>query len=147
MSTRTKHAAVVFLVVLAAAQFVRPDRRNPPTDARRTIQAYAGAGVSAVLDRACRDCHSNATEWPWFADVAPLSWLMAHEVSAGRNAINFSDWAAYSPEQQRLLLSVSCDDAAKGRMPGPYVWLRPETRLSAADVETICAAAKPVPLP
>jgi hypothetical protein len=60
----------------------------------------------------------------------------------GRKAVNFSEWAAYSPEQQRLLLAASCDDATSGRMPGPYTLLHPETRLSAQDVQTICATAR-----
>jgi len=71
-----------------------------------------------------------------------MSWLMARGVAEGRKAVNFSEWGAYSPEQQRTLLSVSCQDASTGKMPGPYTWLRPETRLSAQDVETICAAAR-----
>jgi hypothetical protein len=59
-----------------------------------------------------------------------------------RKAVNFSEWAAYSPDQQRTLLAVSCDDATSGKMPGPYRLVRPETRLSVQDVETICAAAR-----
>jgi heme-binding protein len=142
MSRRLKQGAVVFLVAIAAAQVVRPDRTNPPTDTSRTITAHASSEVAAVLDRACGDCHSNATEWRWYAQVAPLSWLMASGVAKGRSAVNFSDWAGYSPDQQKLLLTVSCDDVRSGKMPGAYALLRPETRLSARDVETICAAAR-----
>ena len=144
MSKRMTQAAVVFIVVFGAAQFVRPGRVNPPTDANRTIQAHAGtgSGLPAVLDRACRDCHSNDTRWPWYTQLAPVSWLMAYGVAEGRKAVNFSEWAAYSPEQRRILLALSCQDASDGKMPGPYARLRPETRLSAGDVETICTAAR-----
>ncbi|HEY7284889.1 MAG TPA: heme-binding domain-containing protein [Vicinamibacterales bacterium] len=144
MRKRLTQAAVVFVVVLAAAQFIRPDRSNPPTDASRTIRAHVGTAseLAAVLDRACRDCHSNETEWPWYSSVAPVSWLLTYGVAKGRNAVNFSDWAAYTPEQQRILLAVSCDDATKGKMPGAYTLLRPETRLSARDIQTICAATR-----
>jgi len=144
MAKRLKQAAVVFVVVLAAAQFIRPDQTNPATDVSRTIRAHAGTGseLAAVLDRACSDCHSNATVWPWYTQVAPVSWLMAYGVAKGRKAVNFSEWAAYSPEQQRLLLATSCDDVTHDKMPGPYTLVRPETRLSAQDVETICAAAR-----
>jgi Haem-binding domain len=142
--TRRLKQAVVFLVVFAAAQLVRPERANPATDVSRTIQAHMGTanGLVAVLDRACRDCHSNATVWPWYTQIAPASWLMAYGVTKGRKAVNFSDWAAYSAEQQRLLLAVSCDDVRSGKMPGPYTLLHPETRLSARDIETICAATR-----
>ena len=144
MSRRMKQAGVVFVVVFAAAQLVRPDRRNPATDATRTIQAQVGTstGLVAVLDRSCRDCHTNATVWPRYTQAAPLSWLMAYGVTKGRQAVNFSEWAGYSPEQQRMLLAESCDDATSGRMPGAYALLRPETRLSSQDVETICTAAR-----
>ena len=143
MRRRLKQAAVAFVVIFAAAQLVRPERANPPTDARRTIQAHAGtSGLAAVLHRSCRDCHSNQTAWPWYTQVAPVSWLMAYGVTKGRAAVNFSEWAAYSPEQQRTLLAVSCDDVKNGKMPGPYTLVHPETRLSAQDVETICAAAR-----
>jgi hypothetical protein len=78
VSRRLKQIAVVFIVVFAAAQLVRPEHTNPPTDATRTIEAHMGtaSGLGAVLDRSCRDCHSNHTVWPWYAQIAPLSWLM-----------------------------------------------------------------------
>jgi len=141
---RLRRGAVVLVAVFAAAQLVRPARANPPTDATRTIDAQmpAGSGLAAVLDRSCRDCHSHRTVWPWYAQVAPLSLLMAKAVSKGRDAVNFAEWAGYQPAQQRLLLAMSCDDAMTGKMPGVYTRLRPETRLSPQDVETICAAAR-----
>jgi hypothetical protein len=85
VSRRLKQAAVVFIIVFAAAQLVRPERANPATDAHRTIQAHLGtaSGLVAVLDRACSDCHSNATVWPWYTQVAPVSWLMVQAVMEG----------------------------------------------------------------
>ena len=144
MSRRLKQAAVVLVVVFAAAQLVRPEPTNPATDASRTIRAHVGtaSGLVAVLDRACGDCHSNDTVWPWYTQIAPASWLMAYGVKEGRKAVNFSEWAAYPPEQQRKLLVAACQDASEGKMPGPYTLLHPEVRLSAQDVETICAAAR-----
>ena len=98
MRRRVKQAAVVFVIVFAAAQFIRPDRANPPIDASHTIQAQVGttSELAAVLDRSCRDCHSNNTVWPWYTQIAPLSWLMARGVAEGRRAVNFSEWASYA---------------------------------------------------
>jgi hypothetical protein len=145
MSRRMKQAAIVFVAVFAAAQFVRPERGNPPTDINRTIQAQIGtaSGLAAVLDRACSDCHSNRTVWPWYTQIAPVSWAMAYGVKEGRKAVNFSEWVTYQPEVQRMLLVASCQDAKNGKMPGSYTLLHPEMRLSSQDVETICAAARP----
>jgi len=144
MNKRLGQVAVVLFVVFAAAQLVRPDRGNPPIDPGRTIQAQAGmaSGVADVVNRSCRDCHTNNTVWPSSASVAPLSWLMRYAVTKGRAAVNFSEWASYSPDQQRLLLTLSCDDVTSGKMPSLYTLVRPETRLSARDVEIICAAAR-----
>jgi hypothetical protein len=149
MSRRVKQAAVVFVVLLVAAQFIRPDRTNPATDESRTIGAQAGtrSELVAVLNRACNDCHSNVTVWPWYTEIAPLSWLMAYGVKEGRKAVNFSEWAAYPPERQRILLAESCQDVKTGKMPGAYALLHPEMRLSASDIETICAAALQVEAP
>jgi heme-binding protein len=145
VSRRLKLAIVIVVVVLAAAQFVRPERANPATDVSRTIQAHAGtaSGLVAVLDRACGDCHSNATVWPWYTEIALVSWVMALAVAEGRKMVNFSEWAAYQPEQQHKLLVESCRDASSGKMPGSaYTLLHPEARLSTQDIETICAAAR-----
>ena len=149
MSRRMKQVAVVFFVVFAAAQLIRPERANPPTDESRSIRAHLGATspVVAVLDRSCGDCHSNHTTWLWYTHVAPASWLMASAVSEGRKAVNFSEWAAYPVSAQRALLSASCQDATDGKMPGHYALLRPETRLSTQDVETICSAARQADAP
>ncbi len=141
---RLKQAAVVLIVLVAAAQFIRPDRTSLPTDPGRAIQAAVGptSALPAVLDRSCADCHSNSTVRSWYAEIAPLSWLMARSVAEGRKAVNFSEWTGYPLDVQRTLLSVSCDDATSGKMPGPYTLFRPEAKLSPQDVETICAAAR-----
>jgi hypothetical protein len=61
----------------------------------------------------------NETVWPWYTQVAPLSWLMAQAVSEGRNALNFSEWSGYQPAQERLLLAMSCEDATNVTVPFP----------------------------
>jgi len=144
MRRQLKRVGLALVVVFVGSQLIRPDRTNPPVDDSRTIDAHLGrtSAVSSVLNRSCRDCHSNATLWPWYTQVAPLSWLMARGVAEGRKAVNFSEWTGYPPEVQRTLLSASCQDVSNGKMPGPYMLLRPETRLSPQDIETICAAAR-----
>jgi len=144
MTKRLKQVAIGFIVVVSAAQLIRPDRASPPTDPSHSIQAQVGtsSALAAVLDRSCRDCHSNDTEWRWYTQVAPLSWLMASGVKAGRDAVNFSEWTGYPLDRQRALLAASCQAVKAGKMPGAYAWLRPETRLSPDDIETICAATR-----
>src|SRR5262245_12338975 len=109
MSRRLMQIVIVIIAVFAAAQLIRPERTNPQVDPSRAIRAQmkTAGGLADVLDRACSDCHSNDTVWPWYTHIAPASWLMAYGVTSGRKAVNFSDWASYRPELQRTLLSAS----------------------------------------
>jgi hypothetical protein len=145
-----KRAAVAFIIVFAVAQLVRSEHSNPPTDSTRTLRAHVGSASAlvTVVDRACRDCHSNETVWPttWYTQIAPLSWVIANGVAEGRRVLNFSEWTTYSPAQQRILLASSCQTAKDGTMPGSaWTLLHPEARLSAQDIETLCAAARQAP--
>jgi len=114
MSRRLTFAAVLVVIAFAAAQLIRPSRANPPTDPARTIRAHMGtaSGLVPILDRSCNECHSNATEWPWYAQIAPVSWVLARGIAEGRNIVNFSEWGGYSVDQQRDLLAASCESAA-----------------------------------
>jgi heme-binding protein len=136
-----KAALIVVVMLLVAIQVVRPTRTNPPTDARRTIQAQLGPGiVSAAIDRSCRDCHSNETTWPWYSHVAPVSWLIARDVNEGREALNFSDWGSYPPDRQAKLLAQACDEVTEGDMPGlPYTLIHRGAGLTPAEIAAICA--------
>ena len=143
MSRRLKRAAIVVVVLFAAAQLIRPERANPTIDPNHSIQAnLATSGLAPTLNRSCGDCHSYATDWRWYTQIAPLSWAMAYGVKQGRRAVNFSEWSAYSPQQRQLLLAASCYDAQTGKMPGLYTLVRSETRLSTQEVEGICQASR-----
>jgi Haem-binding domain len=144
VSTRLKQVAVAFIAVFAVAQLVRPGHATPATDPTKSIQAQMApaSGLVAVLDRSCSDCHSNNAVWPWYTQVAPVSWVWASGLTKARNSLNLSEWAAYSPDQQQQLLVASCRDASTGKMPGAYTIVRPDARLSAQDIETICAASR-----
>jgi hypothetical protein len=128
-------------VAAVAMQFVRPDRTNPPVDPRRTLEATIAItpAAAAVLDRACRDCHSNETRWPWYAHVAPVSWFVIDHVNHGRSHFNYSDWARYPRDDARRLLENSCAQARRETMPLPsYTFVHRAARLSDADVAALC---------
>ena len=129
-------------IVLAGAQLVRPERTNPSTDLSRTLSARhaVSESVAEILDRACRDCHSNDTEWPWYSHVAPISWFVIDHVNHGRSHFNYSDWARYSPEEARNLLKDTCQLARESEMPlASYALMHRSAKLSPGDVETLCS--------
>lgn len=134
-----------FVVAFFVAQLIRPSRVNSPSDPSHAIGAQLAnrPELAGILDRSCGDCHSNKTQWPAYASIAPLSWLMSSAVSHGRDAVNFSEWSTYPRDQQRRMLKTSCAVTSAGKMPSrAWEWLHPEAKLSAADIAAICAAAE-----
>lgn len=133
--------AVLFLVI----QVVRPERTNPPVDRERTMQARLRMTpeVDAIFKRACMDCHSNETNWRWYTNVAPFSWLITEDVEHGRKHFNASDWASYDDSKAGKLLEEICEEVEDGKMPiSNYVLIHPEAKLSAEDVRAICEWTK-----
>jgi hypothetical protein len=104
--------------LLAAIQLAPVDRSNPPVEA----EVPADPNVRAILRRACYDCHSNETVWPWYSRVAPFSWLVARDVREGRRELNFSTWNQYTTKQQIKKLKESWEEVAEGEMP-PWFYL------------------------
>ena len=139
--------SIAILAVLLAAQFVQPERTNPPVNPASTFEATARPSpeLAAIVKRACSDCHSHETKWPWYSKVAPISWLVADDVKEGREHLNLSEWAFYGPEMSRLKLKQACSEVRRGDMPlFQYRLVHSEARLSAADIDVICGAvAKP----
>ena len=137
-----KRAVFIIIGIGAVIQVVRPARTNPVSNRSEDIQAALPVHpeVAATLSRACNDCHSNNTVWPWYSNVAPVSWLVVSDVREGRNELNFSSWGAYDREKQQKLLGEICEQVREGEMPGfQYEMMHPKARLSDADRGTICA--------
>jgi hypothetical protein len=132
---------VLAVIGLVAIQFVRPDRSNPKEDPSHTLEAALSPppDVSAVLARACADCHSSRTRWPWYTNVAPISWWIADHIKDGRDEVSFSEWATYSPRKQAHKLKEMCEQVQQGGMPiGSYTLIHRNAKLSAADVKLLC---------
>ncbi|MCB9933207.1 MAG: heme-binding domain-containing protein [Planctomycetes bacterium] len=122
-------------VALAAAIQLVPygrDHSNPPVTAEPQWDSTA---TRDLAKRACFDCHSNETVWPWYSHVAPVSWLLQRDVDEGRSKLNFSEWD--KPQKE-------ADEAAKevreGEMP-PWFYLptHPEARLTDAEKQALIA--------
>jgi hypothetical protein len=127
---------VTLLIVFIAIQFVPVDRSNPPVEQ----EVPAPENVRAILRRACYDCHSNETEWPWYSRTAPASWLIARDVREGRQELNFSTWNRLSTRQQVEAMHESWEEVEEGEMP-PWFYLppHPQARLTEADRELLRA--------
>ncbi len=126
----------VLIAIFAVFQFIPSyEKSNPKVDKSKEIKA--SKEVMAILKRSCYDCHSNETNWPWYADVAPMKWVVRRDVSQGRKALNFSEWEDYKDEKKQEL-KKQIYRSINFAMPLPqYLWLHPEAKLSVEDKKII----------
>jgi hypothetical protein len=133
-----KWSAAALFVAFLAIQLVPVDRTNPPVE----TEVAASVEVRSILRRACYDCHSHETVWPWYSRIAPVSWLVARDVHEGRRHVNFSTWNRLSEREQREAREESWEEVEAGRMPlWIYRPLHPSARLSEADRSALRAWA------
>jgi len=116
------------VAVLVAAQLVPYGRNhtNPPVVAE---PAWDQPETRAMAVRACFDCHSNQTVWPWYTHVAPVSWLVQHDVDEGRQMLNFSEWQRHHEEA-----GEAADEVLEQEMP-PRIYLLPHPEARLLDSE------------
>lgn len=136
-----KWIVIGLIVVFLGMQFVRPARTNPPVDESQTIFARTQMTPqgAAIFERSCRDCHSNKTVWPWYTNVAPISWWLSNHVNEGRQALNLSEWGKLDHDRQDRKLRQICDEVSDGVMPlSSYLPMHPQARLSAEDKKALC---------
>ncbi len=126
--------AATVIAVATLIQLVPVKRDNPPVKA----EVPAPANVKTILQRACYDCHSNRTVWPWYAYVAPVSWLVADDVHKGRKEVNFTDWPTFDQEDEDHILTHIVKQLDRRAMPLPkYLLMHPKARLTDAERRTV----------
>jgi len=137
-------ALAALAALFLAAQLIQPERENPPPDPALAVRAHVEvpAEVESILRRACLDCHSYETRWPWYSRVAPASWLVAEHVRHGRTHLNFSHWPQWAHgtrEDFQPQLEAICEQVSAGHMPLPsYLLVHRRARLSEEDVRRLC---------
>ena len=137
--------AIVFAVLFVSLQFIRPAKTNPAIDQTRTLEQHVQMSeeVKSTLKRACYDCHSNETHWPWYSQVAPVSWFVTDHVNHGRNDLNFSDWSGYDKSTQAEYLRLIQATVKAEMMPlSSYLLAHSEAKLSPEDKTIISDWAK-----
>ncbi|NUM80582.1 heme-binding domain-containing protein [bacterium] len=128
-----KWMGISLLLILTVIQFIRPEKTNPPIDQAKTFQAQMQVpeNIASVLTKACYDCHSHQTNWPWYSHVAPVSWLLVQDVKEGRKHLNFSAWGDYKESRKVEKLSQIAGEVTDGKMPMPiYLLMHPEAKLT-----------------
>lgn len=136
---RRKTVLFAVLVLLVGVQLIPVQRTNP----REGAEIVAPADLKAILDRSCYDCHSNETKWPWYSYVAPVSWLIAHDVTEGREQMNFSVWRGYEAKDRARLSEEAVEEVSKGGMPiKAYLFLHRGAKIRPGEVDVLKAWAR-----
>jgi hypothetical protein len=128
--------AAIFLII----QFVPIDQSvaNLPVDQDFLKSTSLNSASAEIIKRACYDCHSMETDYPWYSNFAPVSWYLQKHINHGREHLNFSEWTQYSSDDQAHLLEEMIEEIKEGEMPlKSYRLLHAEARLSEDEIEAL----------
>jgi len=140
-----KKILLALLLLLVAAQFIRPARNLAagPGPNDLGVKHPVPANVQAVLQRACYDCHSNTTRYPWYAEVQPVRWWLDQHINDGRRHFNFSEFGSYSAKRMDKKLGEVASEVTEGEMPlKSYTWMHPEARLTPEEIKLVADWAR-----
>jgi len=127
-----KYTLIAVIAISAGIQLIPVERSNPPvlTDLEAPLE------VKTILKRSCYDCHSNEVDWPWYGYVAPVSWLVAHDVKEGREELNFSEWNKHAKDRE--MKEEIIEEISEGEMPLPvYLILHQNASVSEQELATL----------
>lgn len=137
-----KKILLVVIVLLVVIQFFRPSRNQSTeisaTDISSTYKVPSD--VSIILNKACYDCHSNNTIYPWYANVQPVGWWLANHIDDGKRELNFSEFMSYPIGKQYRKLEEVNKQIKEDEMPlSSYTWIHRNAILTDAEKQTLTA--------
>jgi heme-binding protein len=141
MRPRIVMLAALVMVAIASAARSRPNPRAAGPDAGDSlgVRIHVPTPVMSTLRRACVDCHSDETTWPWYAGLPIASHLIQRDVTEAREQLDLSRWTQYNPFDRADMLDKMCQLASSGKMPPRrYRLMHPTARLSATELTTLC---------
>ncbi|HEX8677545.1 MAG TPA: heme-binding domain-containing protein [Segetibacter sp.] len=130
----------VVLIVLIFIQFFHPAKNistvKSPTDI--AVLHKVPVNVRTILDKACNDCHSNNTRYPWYNNIQPVAWWLDNHVQEGKAELNFNEFATYSLRKQYHKLEEVTEQVKEGEMPlGSYTLVHTNAKLTEQEKEKL----------
>ena len=130
---KKKHVGFIVLGILALMQVIRIDTVNPVVspESDYLVMTNASPEIADILKTSCYDCHSNETNYPWYAQIAPVSWFLKKHINEGREHLNFSKWADYPATKQMSKRQECMEELEGGEMPlKSYTMIHAEAKLT-----------------
>jgi len=142
-----KKTILAILVVFILIQFIRPEKNvsGDKTNDISTIMEIPN-DANEILKTSCTDCHSNTTVYPWYSEIAPVSWYLASHVNDGKEHLNFSEWASYNKDQQKHILKDLLEELEDHEMPlKSYLIIHKDAEMTKNQYETLLSWVKTIP--
>ena len=141
-----KKIAWALLIVFLGMQLWRPDKNIASDPEHLTpflTETNPSEEVKAILKSSCFDCHSNQTRYPWYNNVAPVSWWLDGHIEEGKEHFNASAWSDYNDKKKDHKLEELIEEVEEGEMPlNSYTWTHADARLTEAQMEAVIAWAQ-----
>jgi len=129
-----KKILIALVVIFVGIQFIPVERTNPPI----TQDVNPPENISVILKTSCYDCHSNETVWPWYSNIAPVSFLIANDVNEGREHLNFSEWDKYDAKRRSKKMDDVSELVEKGVMPlSIYTFIHSDAKMNPEKIKAI----------
>lgn len=144
MSKITK-VLLILVAVFIVIQFIRPVKNLAAAESSNDVFAQHSAPdtLKKLIQAACYDCHSNNTNYPWYANIQPVAWWLNDHVKDGKRHLNFSEFAGYTYKRADHKMEEVVEQLEKGEMPlSSYTFLHPEADLSKEQTQAIIDWAK-----
>jgi len=140
-----KKISLGLLICLVIIQLIRPPKNSNPVDASKQISAVAAVpeNVNLILKKACNDCHSNNTTYPWYSNVQPVYFWLNNHIKEGKREINFDEFASYRLRRQYHKMEELIEQVKEGEMPlSSYTLIHKDARLTDAEKATLTGWAQ-----
>ena len=131
--SKKRKVLIAIISLLVLIQFIRPEKNTGVADTEKDIthSVTVSPEVKNILEKSCYDCHSNHTEYPWYANIQPVAGWLAHHVDEGKDELNFSEFDTYKLKRKTHKLKEVIEQVKTGEMPmSSYLIIHKEAALN-----------------
>lgn len=135
-----KKIVLILIAVLIIIQFIHPKKNTSEGPQANNIGTKypIPADVKKILEKACYDCHSHNTKYPWYNKIQPVAWWLAHHIDEGKRKFNFDEFTNTPLRRQYHKLEEAAEQVKEGEMPLPsYTWIHKDAILTDAEKNAI----------
>lgn len=135
-----KKVIIGLVIVFGVMQFFRIDKTNPPVEMAQDFIEITKppSEVVEILKASCYDCHSNESKYPWYSNVAPVSWWVKDHIDEGRDELNFSEWGTFTDKRKSKKIKEVLEEVEEEEMPlPPYLITHTDATLSPEQTQKL----------